>query len=153
MLSNSSLLPAARILVISMMTGLVIGCNPAPRAAARIEHPAVVLPAAVKELTPDEAEKLISSTPDLVILDMRQEGEVQKEGRIAGARNYDYLHGPPVLAELAKLDHAKPCLVYCEIGGRAKLTAVEMRGMGFQNITLLKGGLNAWLVAGKPVVK
>lgn len=128
-------------------------CKPPFREVPRTEPPPVILPASVLELTPEEVEKLIAATPGLVILDVRGEGEVQAEGKIAGAQLYDYLHGEDTFDRLQKLDRSGAYLLYCAVGGRAKLTAARMHEMGFGKLSLLKGGLNAWIAAGKPVEK
>jgi len=130
---------------------MLTGCKPLPQEQARTEPPEVVLPASVLELPPVEAVALMQSTPDLVILDVRTEAEIKKEGRIAGAQNYDYLHGEAMFERLEKLDRAKFFLIYCAIGGRSKLAAVRMTGMGFTNLAVIKGGLNAWVVARMPL--
>ena len=67
--------------------------------------------------------------------------------------HFDYFHGDKTLDAIAQLDKTKPCIVYCAIGGRAKLIAVEMHRMGFKNIMLLKGGFDAWTATGQPIAK
>jgi rhodanese-related sulfurtransferase len=117
------------------------------------EPPPVVLPATVRQLTPDEAQKSIAGEPNLIILDVRGDGEAETEGRLAGARMYDYLHGEDTVQRLAELDRNGSYFIYCAIGGRAKLTAAKMHEMGFRRLSVLEGGLNAWIAAGKPVHK
>ena len=145
------------ILLPLIVAGLVslgaAGCQPVEKTQPRIEPPPVVLPDSVQLLSPDQAEKLITESSSIRIVDMRTEGEAQADGRIAGAQIYDYLHGESVFEKLAELDRQRPCLIYCAIGGRAKLTAERMSQMGFQRLAVLDGGINAWISAGKPVQK
>ena len=89
---------------------------------------------------------------DLVILDMRVETEWAEEGHLQGAQLTNY-YRQGLRDHLAAMDRKKPCLVYCAIGERSKRTAVQMAELGFTEIHVLAGGLNAWKAAGKPVVK
>lgn len=132
----------------------VIGCEPAPKTTPQFEPPPVVLPETVRELTPDEAERFIAEHAGCLIVDARIESERHEHGQMLGAQAFDYLHGQPSLDRLANLpDKSQPCLVYCAIGGRARLLAAEMVRMGFTDIRLLRGGFNAWVAAGKAVAR
>ena len=133
-----------------------IGAGQCSREAAPppavVSPPETKLPAVCKALSPDEAEALIQSKPDLAILDMRVETEWAAEGHIAGAQFTNFFRAG--LGEhLARIDRKKPCLIYCAIGERSKQTAVQMAALGFGELYVLTGGLNAWKAAGKPVVK
>jgi rhodanese-related sulfurtransferase len=136
-----------------LLAATLIGCEPPARPPVQTEPPKADLPASVRQLTPDEAERLIHEIPGLVILDVRSDGEAETEGRINGARMYDYLHGQDTVQRLADLNRQDSYLIYCAIGGRAKLTAARMHEMGFAHLHVLQGGLNAWIAAGKPVQK
>lgn len=127
-------------------------CEPAPKTPALLEPPAVELPASVQSLAPDDAERFLAAHPEALVIDARTLGEWDAHGHISRARRHDYLD-EKTLPEVAKLDTKKPCLVYCAIGGRARLLAAEMVKMGFQNLKILDGGFNAWVAAGKPVEK
>jgi rhodanese-related sulfurtransferase len=132
---------------------LLSACTPPPPAEVRTEPPAINLPDSVQQLTADQAAALIQSTPDLVILDLREDWEIKKEGRIAGSVWADYLNAQRFTEATAKLDPAKPCLLYCAIGGRSKLAAEKLAAKGFTRLSLLTGGWEEWLRAGKPVQK
>ena len=58
----------------------------------------------------------------LTILDVRTEAEYGPS-RIPEAQPYDYLRTQETTERLAKLDRAKPYVLYCAIGGRAELVA------------------------------
>lgn len=122
-----------------------------PPSAAPLAPPEVVLPAAYQFVSPDEAEKLIASTPAPGILDVRDEPEMHEVGMISGARPCSYLADNTKM--LRGLDRKQPYLIYCAIGGRSEYTAATMAELGFEKVYLLKGGINAWRAAKKPVVK
>jgi rhodanese-related sulfurtransferase len=132
---------------------LLSACTPPPSAELRTEPPAISLPESVRQLTADQVAALIQSTPDLVILDLREEWEIQKEGRIAGAAWADYLNDDRFNEATAKLAPGQACLLYCAIGGRSKLAAEKLAARGFTQISLLSGGYEASLSSGKPIVR
>ena len=44
-------------------------------------------------------------------------------------------------------------VLYCRTSGRAALAANSMQSMGYLNVVSIDGGYDAWVAAGKPVVK
>ncbi len=84
------------------------------------------LPASVQQLTPEQSAALIQSTPDLVIVDLREDWELKAEGIIAGSQHIDYLNSKLFAESIAKLDPSKSYLFYCAIGGRSQLAASAM---------------------------
>jgi len=83
---------------------------------------------------------------------MRMPEEIAREGKIEGSKNYDFLQSK-TLEQLNELDRLKPVFVYCALGGRAVKTAKQLHETGFTQIVVLKGGMDAWLKEGHPVVK
>ncbi len=74
------------------------------------------------------------------LLDVRQPSEYEKE-RIPGA----ILIPLPELAERVKeIEHDKPVITYCAIGGRSRAGAQILSGKGFDEVYNLKGGIKAW---------
>jgi rhodanese-related sulfurtransferase len=83
------------------------------------------------------------AVPGLVVLDVRQPGEL-----IAGAID-DSVHIP--LTELTKrmteLDASQPTVVYCAGGYRSSIAASCLRHNGFADVSDLLGGYDAWRAA------
>ncbi|SKB06406.1 Rhodanese-related sulfurtransferase [Prosthecobacter debontii] len=104
----------------------------------------------VKDVTPDEAEKLISKS-EVTVLDVRTEEEF-KEGHIKGAKNVDIM-SKDFAQKLAQLDKTKPVLVHCQAGGRSTRSLPKLEQAGFNEIYHLKGGMSEWQEKGKPVEK
>lgn len=115
--------------------------------------PHLVLPPEVHFLEPAEVQRHLVQHPDTVIIDVRTEEERRTRSFVLNSLHFDYFHGDKTLDAIAQLDKTKPCIVYCAIGGRAKLIAVEMHRTGFKNILLLKGGFDAWTATGQPIAK
>jgi rhodanese-related sulfurtransferase len=99
-------------------------------------------------LTPAEADTLINSSSNLVIVDVRTQEEFA-EGHIAGARNVNF--NSPTFAEQMKPLTGKKILVHCASGGRSTRALEVLSGMSFEKIYHLNKGFNAWVAAGKPV--
>lgn len=136
-----------------LTASLLASCSPPPAAEISTEPPAVKLSASVKLLKVEEAAALIQATPNLIIVDLREDWELQKQGRIAGSIWADFLNEQRFNEAVAKLDPAKPTLLYCAIGGRAKLAAEKLAAKSFTQLAILNGGLEAWITEGKPVQK
>ncbi|WP_158971275.1 rhodanese-like domain-containing protein [Paraglaciecola sp. L3A3] len=105
----------------------------------------------LKELSTHEA-TLLMNREDAYVLDIRTAAEFKK-GHILGSQQ--------IKAELVtKADFSslekqktKPIIVVCAMGMTAKRTASQMQKAGFENVSVLKGGINAWQGAGLPINK
>ena len=100
----------------------------------------------IKDVEPKEAAKILAETEDITAVDVRTPLEFG-DGHIAKAKNIDVM-GDDFKAEVAKLDPAKPVLVYCKSGGRSSRALMTFRELGFQLVYHLKDGLMSWEDAG-----
>ena len=82
----------------------------------------------------------VKSVPDLVLVDVRNPGEVQL-GTIAGARHISL---PALLSNLDQLDPAAPTVVFCAGGYRSAIASSLLRSHGFTDVSDLIGGYTAW---------
>ncbi len=96
------------------------------------------------------AQKLIEAKK-VIVLDVRTADEFAG-GHIAGAKNVDFLE-PDFRQQVKKLDKRQSYLVHCAVGGRSARASALMSKLGFESVYDLRGGLNAWEKAGKPVIK
>ena len=95
---------------------------------------------------------------DALILDVREPGELEKSGHIAGALSVprgllEWKADPGGDAAELRLTNAMgtgPVHVLCAAGGRATLAADTLRRMGYE-AKVIRGGLNGWKAAGLPV--
>lgn len=137
------------ILFISLIfIGFSTGCsNKAHKkySSATGNHtPAALLP-------PNEFEAKLNSLKNVQLIDVRTPGEFEG-GYIKGAININY-QGDNFEAEIARLDKTRPTFVYCQAGGRSSEACEYMGNQGFKEIYDLKGGMNSWNNANKPVEK
>lgn len=93
-------------------------------------------------LEPQEFSKLISSTPEAVVLDVRTPEEFS-EGHIANAKNIN-VKDENFEAEIQKLDKTKPYFVYCRSGARSAKAAAILREKGFSSVKEMSGGILKW---------
>lgn len=102
-------------------------------------------------LTADEFEKNINSKNSVQVLDVRTPQEYFS-GHIKNALQADWKDQQEFNRRIAFVDKSKPVYVYCLAGGRSAAAAEKMRGMGYQNVYELNGGINAWKAANKSLI-
>jgi rhodanese-related sulfurtransferase len=105
----------------------------------------------LKEVSTHEATQLMNKQ-DAIIFDTRAAKDF-KAGHILGARQIkpEELRGK----DFSKLENFKdtPIIVVCAMGNTARGVASSMAKEGFSQVSVLKGGMNAWQSAGLPVSK
>ena len=110
--------------------------------------------AEVDELTAQEA--LAMKGDDVVIVDIRDIRELEREGRIPGS-----YHAPRGMLEFwvdPESPYHKPIfaqektfLIVCASGWRSLLATQTLQRMGLKPVRSLAGGFSAWRAAGGPV--
>ncbi|MBL8905770.1 MAG: rhodanese-like domain-containing protein [Rhizobiales bacterium] len=96
--------------------------------------------------------------PDVVIVDIRDPRELEREGRIPNS-----FHAPRGMLEFwvdPESPYFKPIfgedktfIIQCASGWRSALSTETLQKMGLQPVKNLKGGFTAWKAAGGPVEK
>ena len=104
----------------------------------------------VANVSPTEAVVLMNREKAL-ILDVRNADEFAA-GHIQGAKNIPVAELAARIKEIEK-SKAKPILVHCQKGMRAKSACAILRGQEFTKIHNLQGGLESWIAAKMPVVR
>jgi rhodanese-related sulfurtransferase len=111
----------------------------------------------IETLLPAEAIAL-HGNPDVVMVDLRDPRELEREGRIPGA-----FHCPRGMLEFwidPESPYHKPIFAedkrfvfFCAAGWRSTLSAATAHDMGLQPVSHVEGGFTAWREAGGPVDK
>lgn len=104
---------------------------------------------AVAPVSIEQAEKQLADGAQL--LDVRTKEEWD-EGHLKGATLITVTEEGFLEKAKSKLDAKKPVVVYCRSGKRSAMATEQLRAAGF-TVHDLKGGITAWMEAGKPVVK
>ena len=91
-------------------------------------------------LTAVELAERMQTIPDLVVVDVRNPGEVAA-GAVPGS-----VHLPlaQLLDRIAELDPARPTVVHCAGGYRSSIAASALAAAGFEDVSDLLGGYDAW---------
>jgi rhodanese-related sulfurtransferase len=92
-----------------------------------------------------------------VVVDVRQSTEWDHrhiDGSVPAPRGLlEFFADPTSPRHVEALDPDRPMIVVCHSGARAALAAATLQDMGFADVSILDGGLTAWLDAGLPVTE
>jgi rhodanese-related sulfurtransferase/glyoxylase-like metal-dependent hydrolase (beta-lactamase superfamily II) len=100
-----------------------------------------------------ELEMLIDQQPDLVIIDVRHESEVNARGGMIDARREIIVPRGWLEFRMPNevADKNTPIVVYCGINQRSPLAAETLQEMGYSNVKNYADGFFAWRDQGKPI--
>ncbi len=111
----------------------------------------------VAQVSAGEAMAMLG-TPDVVIVDIRDPREIEREGRIPGS-----FHAPRGMLEFwvdPESPYHKPVfaedktfVIHCASGWRSLLATEVLQRMGLKPVLNMAGGFGAWKDAGGPVEK
>lgn len=110
-----------------------------------------VTAAAPKNISVDDAEKLLKSDAKVIVLDVRTPEEFEL-GHIPGAKNIDFF-SDDFARRIAALDKSKTYIVHCAAGGRSAKACKVFEQEQLPSVFHLNEGFKAWEKAGKPVEK
>ncbi|NAS23483.1 rhodanese-like domain-containing protein [Herbidospora sp. NEAU-GS84] len=110
--------------------------------------------AQIDNLPVDEVAKAVEAG-GVTLVDLREPGEVEKEGTIPGAvlaprGMLEFYADPSSPYHRAEFDPAGTVILFCASGGRSALAARTLQSLGYQDVAHLDGGLKAWKDAGRP---
>ncbi|MFP5507215.1 MAG: rhodanese-like domain-containing protein [Gammaproteobacteria bacterium] len=115
--------------------------------------------AQVKEVAPAELQTMLETTPDLLLVDVRESSEHEQghirnahlvpRGIIEAAADTQY----PKRDEMLSTARERPVVLYCATGGRSAMAAATLQMMGFKDVYSLAGGFMKWQESDLPVVR
>lgn len=93
---------------------------------------------------------------DVVFIDLRDIRELQREGKIPGAKHVprgmlEFWIDPESPYHKPLFTEAKRFILYCNLGWRSALAAQTAQQMGLTNVCHLAGGFDGWVKAGGAV--
>ncbi|MDQ3856322.1 MAG: rhodanese-like domain-containing protein [Chloroflexota bacterium] len=114
--------------------------------------------AEVPTISPDEAQRRVQADPNTLVVGVREPSGIEENGGIPGARNVPLgilpiaadQELPENLRDPELQDRSRPVITTCALGGQAALAAKTLKDMGFENVSILEGGLKGWSEAGLP---
>ena len=104
-------------------------------------------------LTADDLNLAIAEDPDLVVIDVRTQGEVDEKGFIE-APNWIHIPLESFVDSRAEWpsDKEAPIAIYCGSGHRSTMAMTILFAYGYADVTSLSGGFGGWVEADYPVV-
>ena len=104
----------------------------------------------------DVASVAKEQTDGVLLVDLREPGELTEAGRIPGS-----VHVPRGMLEFRAdptspyhqngFDPQRRIILHCATGGRSALAAAALQDMGYKNVAHLDGGFKAWAEAGRTI--
>ena len=117
----------------------------------RIAFPTLAELNQVRQLTPEEVQGLLTISSPPLLLDVREPEEYTGElGHIAGSMLIPLKNLPARVDELETYQD-RHIVAICRAGVRSTTAAAILTGLGFEQITNLKGGMVEWNDRGLPV--
>ena len=132
----------ASLLLLPSTDAMHAADKPAPSIGST---PAAATP---RDVTPDEAERILKLNPGMVILDVRTLEEFS-EGHLPGAVNLNFFATD--FLEKVKSYEGKQILIHCASGGRSGQALSRLKDTSFASLYHLKTGFTGWQSAGKKI--
>jgi rhodanese-related sulfurtransferase len=117
--------------------------------------------AAVPHIAPAEARRRLEQNPDTLLIDVRDAADIAQTGTAPGAINISYgaltymadTEVPESWRDPRLADRSRPIIVTCILGPLGALGGKLLHDMGFTDVSILEGGVQAWMEAGLPVAQ
>ena len=117
--------------------------------------------AVIPSLTPATAQQRMAEQPDTLVIDVRDAADVAETGTVPGAVNLSYgaltyladNEVPESWRDPRLADRSRPIITTCILGPLGAMGGKLLHDMGFTNVSVLEGGVQAWGEAGLPVAK
>lgn len=103
----------------------------------------------MKQITPEELKKYIDEGNSPVILDVREPWEYE----ICHLEDSLHIRMSEVISRLDELKPDDEIIVICHHGGRSQQVGNYLETQGYNNITNLAGGIDAWAKSIDPSMK
>ncbi len=100
----------------------------------------------VPQVSVDEVKKMIDAKEDLILLDVRTEGEVSR-GKLENSINIP-IDQIPAKVEGIMADKNAMIIVYCLSGSRSVFAVEFMQKLGYKNVLNMTNGILAWRAKG-----
>jgi rhodanese-related sulfurtransferase len=109
----------------------------------------------IDEVTPEELQELLEQG-DVLVVDVREPKEIEREGRIPGSYNcprglLEFWIDPASPYFRKEFGEPRRFVFHCALDWRSALSTQTAQRMGLGNCMHLKGGFKAWKDAGGPV--
>ena len=104
----------------------------------------VKIPAVVGFIFPEQLKELLQKGEKPLILDVREECEVEKMPFKAQGAEVKVIPLRELMDRLNEIPKDRPVITVCNFGIRATMAKMAMDLAGFNNVKVLKGGIEQW---------
>jgi rhodanese-related sulfurtransferase len=116
---------------------------------------------AVPTIKPADAQRRQKKEAELLVIDVRDAADIAQTGTVPGAANISFgaltymadNEVPEAWRDPRLADRSRPIITTCILGPLGALGGKLLRDMGFTNVQILEGGVQAWTDAGLPIAK
>jgi rhodanese-related sulfurtransferase len=137
--------PAAEAMVLD-------AAQPDPGLLTVINESLETIPEGWGVVTAEQLNTEIAENPDLIVIDVRTQGEVDEKG-VVDAPNLIHIPLEEFVERRAEwpADKAAPVVIYCGSGHRSTMAMAIMWAYGYEDVRSLKGGFGGWAGEGYPI--
>lgn len=161
MLSGDLPFSNASIKQFDVLEGHSITTRGLPKRPRTFGNMAAEAMAVVPVIAPAQAQSLLQSNPNTLVIDVRDAADISLTGTVPGAMNislgsltYKADHEVPEdWRDPALADRSRPIITTCILGPLGALGGKLLHDMGFTNISILEGGVQGWMDAGFPTTQ
>jgi rhodanese-related sulfurtransferase len=115
--------------------------------------------AAVPGIGPEEARQRLQEDPNTLVVDVRDAARQRATGMVAGAIAVSSgslpfaadTEVPEAWRDPRLQDRSRPVITVCDLGPMSAMAARTLKDMGFDNVSYIEGGMQAWKDAGLPM--
>jgi rhodanese-related sulfurtransferase len=115
--------------------------------------------AAVPSISPEEARRRRQEDPNTLIVDVRDASNRRASGMVEGAIAVSSgllpfvadTEVPEDWRDPRLQDRSRPVITVCDLGPMSAMAARTLKDMGFDNVSYIEGGTQAWKGAGLPM--
>lgn len=115
----------------------------------------------VPTISPTEADMRLRQSPTTLVIDVRDAADIALTGTVSGAINISLgsltykadNEVPEDWREPALKDRSRPIITTCILGPMGALGGKLLHDMGFTNVSILEGGVQAWIDLGLPIAR
>ena len=104
----------------------------------------VKIPAVVGFVFPEQLKEMIEKGEDLLILDVREECETEKMPFRAEGVEIKVIPLRELMDRMGEIPKDRPVITVCNFAIRATMAKMALDLAGFNNIKVLKGGVEQW---------
>ena len=95
----------------------------------------------ISTITVQELCRLLDRDDQILILDVRSDSELKKDGQIEGAQ---HIHITKIAKRLDEVPKNKPVHIFCGSGMRSMIAASFLKAKGWKDLVVILGGMAGW---------